>query len=151
MSIGNNLYNARKKCGMTQEEVAKKLNISRQTLSKWESGDSTPDIGVFKELAVIYSTTMDKLAEYDPTVAEIEKAIENTCEKVHEKVDWNKVWGKKYPVLLSYSDKVDCEKYASVLRELLTDLQKTYGYNDRDTFLVLKDILAQLWFGEKGK
>ena len=54
MSIGNNLYNARKKCGMTQEEVAKKLNISRQTLSKWESGDSTPDIGVFKELAVYY-------------------------------------------------------------------------------------------------
>ena len=151
MSIGNNLYNARKKCGMTQEEVAKKLNISRQTLSKWESGGSIPDIGVFKELARIYSTTMDRLAEYDPAVAEIEKAIENTGEEVHEKVDWNKVWGKKYPVLLSYRDKVDCGKYASVLCELLTDLQKTYGYNDRDTYLVLKDILAQLWFGRKGK
>ena len=62
-----------------------------------------------------------------------------------------KYGAKKYPVLLSYSDKVDCEKYASVLRELLTDLQKTYGYNDRDTFLVLKDILAQIWFGGKGK
>ena len=124
MSIGNNLYNARKKCGMTQEEVAKKLNISRQTLSKWESGGSIPDIGVFKELARIYSTTMDRLAEYDPAVAEIEKAIENTGEEVHEKVDWNKVWGKKYPVLLSYRDKVDCGKYASVLCELLTDLQK---------------------------
>ncbi len=151
MSIGNNLYNSRKKCGMTQEEVAKKLNISRQTLSKWESGDSIPNIGVFKELARIYSTTMDRLAEYDPAVAEIEKAIENTGEEVHEKVDWNKVWGKKYPVLLSYRDKVDCGKYASVLCELLTDLQKTYGYNDRDTYLVLKDILSQVWFGRKGK
>lgn len=151
MNIGKNLYNARKKCGMTQEEVAKKLNVSRQTLSKWESGESMPDISVFRELAKIYSSTMDELADYDRTTTEIERAIESISEETQEKVDWNKVWGKKYPVLLVYRDKVDSEKYASVLRGLLTDLQKTYGYNDRDTFLVLKDILARIWFCRKEK
>ena len=36
MSLGNNFYNARKKSGLSQEEVAGKLGISRQTVSKWE-------------------------------------------------------------------------------------------------------------------
>lgn len=36
MSLGNNLYKARKKSGMSQEEVAGKLGVSRQTISKWE-------------------------------------------------------------------------------------------------------------------
>lgn len=151
MSINENLYKARKKCGFAQKDVAYKLNVSRQTLSKWESGAAVPDIGSFKRLAAIYSTTMDKLAEYDADVAEIERAIENTSDEVQEKVDWNKMWGKRYPVLLTYKSRVDCEKYSEVLCGLLEDIKQTYGYSDRDTFLVLKDILAQLWFGRKRK
>ena len=37
MSLGNNLFNARKKQGLSQEEVADKLGVSRQTISKWEN------------------------------------------------------------------------------------------------------------------
>lgn len=37
MSLGNSLYNARKKSGLSQEAVAEKLGISRQTVSKWET------------------------------------------------------------------------------------------------------------------
>lgn len=40
MSLGNSLYNARKKSGLSQEAVAEKLGISRQTVSKWETGGS---------------------------------------------------------------------------------------------------------------
>lgn len=40
MSLGNSLFNARKKSGMSQEEVAERLGVSRQTISKWELGDS---------------------------------------------------------------------------------------------------------------
>lgn len=40
MSLGNSLYNARKKSGLSQEAVAEKLGISRQTVSKWETGVS---------------------------------------------------------------------------------------------------------------
>lgn len=36
MSLGSNLYDARKKSGLSQEEVAEKLGVSRQTISKWE-------------------------------------------------------------------------------------------------------------------
>lgn len=37
MNLGNNLFNARKKSGLSQEDVAEKLGVSRQTVSKWET------------------------------------------------------------------------------------------------------------------
>ena len=40
MNLENNLFNARKKKGMSQEEVSEKLGVSRQTISKWELGVS---------------------------------------------------------------------------------------------------------------
>lgn len=40
MSLGNNFYHARKKKGLSQETVAEKLGVSRQTVSKWETGVS---------------------------------------------------------------------------------------------------------------
>lgn len=44
MNLGNSLFNARKKSGLSQEEVAEKLGVSRQTISKWELGETLPDI-----------------------------------------------------------------------------------------------------------
>lgn len=40
MSLGNSLYHARKKSGLSQENVAEKLGVSRQTISKWETEGS---------------------------------------------------------------------------------------------------------------
>lgn len=54
MSLGNSLFQARKKKGMSQEEVAEKLGISRQTVSKWETDETLPDIRQSKQLAVLY-------------------------------------------------------------------------------------------------
>ena len=44
MNLGNNLYQARKKKGLSQEEVAEKLGVTRQTISKWETDETIPDI-----------------------------------------------------------------------------------------------------------
>ncbi|MBQ2935138.1 MAG: helix-turn-helix transcriptional regulator, partial [Lachnospiraceae bacterium] len=44
MEFHNKLYNLRKQKGLSQEELANRLNVSRQTISKWEVGDSTPDM-----------------------------------------------------------------------------------------------------------
>lgn len=43
MSLGSSLYHARKKSGLTQEAVAEKLGVSRQTISKWETNETLPD------------------------------------------------------------------------------------------------------------
>ena len=54
MSLGSSLYYARKKSGLSQENVAEKLGVSRQTISKWEIGETLPDIRQSKGLAVLY-------------------------------------------------------------------------------------------------
>ena len=44
MSLGSNISDARKRSGLSQEEVAAKLGVSRQTISKWELDETIPDI-----------------------------------------------------------------------------------------------------------
>ena len=80
---------------------------------------------------------------------DIEKVIKQTNEKNQEKVDWTKAWSKKYPVLATYKDKVDVEKYAKEIRNLLESLTKEYQYTELDAMLVLKDILYQEWKSQK--
>lgn len=142
MSFGDKLFQARKKAGMSQEVVAQKLGVSRQTISKWETDDSIPDIFQSKKLANIYNLTLDELIEYEADIQQIEQTIEKTDEKMYSKVDWTKVWSKKYPVLATYQSQVDIKKYSSQLRTLLNDLKATYSYSEVDAVLVLKDILA---------
>ena len=65
MSFASGLYGARKKSGLSQEAVAEKLGVSRQTISKWETGETLPDIRQSKGLAMLYHVTLDELVEYD--------------------------------------------------------------------------------------
>lgn len=145
MSLGSNLSQARKKSGLSQEEVAEKLGVSRQTISKWELDETLPDIRQSKKLSTLYHLTLDELIEVDFDVKEIERVIEHTSQAVTDKVDWTKVWAKQYPVLASYPTQVRVDEYASPLRSLLQKLRTDYGYSDQDACLVLKDILSKVW------
>lgn len=145
MSLGNNLFNARKRSGLSQENVAEKLGVSRQTISKWELDETLPDIWQSKHLSNLYHVTVDELIDFDVDVKEIEQIIENTNEKTEQKIDWTSVWGKKYPVLTTYQEKVAVDDYIIKLKELLESLKMRYGYNDLDAMLVLKDILSHTW------
>lgn len=145
MRIGNNLYQARKKTGLSQEIIAEKLGVSRQTISKWETDESTPDIYQAKKLAKIYDLSLDELIEFDVDIKEIEQVIKNTDEKKEANIDWTNAWSKKYPVLASYQQVVDVENYACRIREMLDDLSREYHYNKLDSMLVLKDILYHEW------
>ena len=85
MSLGNNLYNARRKKGLSQETVADTLGISRQTVSKWETDETLPNVFQAKEMARLYELSLDDLMEYDADVQEIEKVIQNTSEETQKK------------------------------------------------------------------
>lgn len=61
----DNLIQLRKTNHMSQEELAEKLNVSRQTLSKWEVGESQPDIDKCRQLAEIFQVTLDDLVNYE--------------------------------------------------------------------------------------
>lgn len=145
MQLGNSLASARKKSGFSQEEVAERLGVSRQTISKWESSETLPDIRQSKQLAVLYHLTLDELIDFDLDQQEIEEAIDRISEEKQQRINWTSVWGKRYPVLTTYTETVAVDSYAAKLRALLDDLKWHYGYSDLDAMLVLKDILSHVW------
>ena len=124
MSLGSSLFNARKKSGLSQEEVAEKLGVSRQTISKWELDETLPDIRQSKILSNLYHLTLDELIDFDIDVKEIEQIIASTSEETEQKIDWTSAWGKKYPVLITYHEKVEIDNYAVRIRELLDSIPR---------------------------
>ena len=65
MNISEKLKNNRKQAGLTQEEIAQTLHVSRQTISNWETGRSIPDIYSLVELSNIYDISLDHLVKED--------------------------------------------------------------------------------------
>jgi transcriptional regulator with XRE-family HTH domain len=61
MEFNNKLYELRKKKGLSQEELANRLNVSRQTISKWEVGDSTPDMEKLAAISELFQVSLDEL------------------------------------------------------------------------------------------
>lgn len=62
----DNLAQMRKVLQLTQEDVAEKLGVTRQSVAKWESGESVPDLDKCKQLADIFEVSLDDLANYEP-------------------------------------------------------------------------------------
>ena len=61
MEFANRLYELRKKAGLSQEELAQVLDVTRQTVSKWELGDSTPDMGKLVAMCAYFGISLDAL------------------------------------------------------------------------------------------
>ena len=62
--ISKNLKRLRKINQYTQEEIAEKINVSRQSVAKWESGESTPDIESCIKLSNLYKVKLDDLVNH---------------------------------------------------------------------------------------
>ena len=81
MEFNHKLYELRKQKGLSQEELANKLNVSRQTVSKWELGDSTPDMEKLIGLSDLFDISLDELVLGKEAKAETQEA--KTMDIVH--------------------------------------------------------------------
>ena len=63
--FNDNLISLRKMNNLSQEELADRIGVSRQTLSKYETGESLPDIDKCRALADVFEVTLDDLVNYD--------------------------------------------------------------------------------------
>ena len=88
MEIGKKLKNARVQSGMTQENVAEKINVSRQTISNWENEKSYPDIISVIELSNLYSISLDDLLKGDEKMIE---HLEESTNVVRSNTNRNKI------------------------------------------------------------
>lgn len=65
MEIGNKIKHFRCKLGLTQEQLAEKLSLSAQSVSKWETAVAMPDITLLPKLAEIFGVSIDELLRPD--------------------------------------------------------------------------------------
>lgn len=70
MEIGIKIKEARVSCGLTQEQAAEKLFVSRQTISNWETGKSLPDIVSVMNMSDLYQVSLDELLKGDQKMKE---------------------------------------------------------------------------------
>ncbi len=70
ISIAERILEERSNSGLTQEELARHLGISKAAVSKWECGQSTPDIALLPKIASLFSITIDQLFGYEPMASE---------------------------------------------------------------------------------
>ena len=87
--FGEKLRNHRKKLGMTQEEVAEKVGVSPQAVSKWESGDCLPDCFNLKVISDVYKISADVLLE-----TESDGNIDAVASKI-EQLATEYIWANK--------------------------------------------------------
>ena len=77
MNLGNKILELRRKKGLSQEELGEKISVTRQTISNWELGETTPNIEQLKLLSNEFSISIDELVDNDMKNVLVEK-VSNT-------------------------------------------------------------------------
>ena len=71
MTLGEKIREARRKCGLSQEQLAERLSVSRSAIAKWETDKGLPDVGNLKILARLLNVSMDHLLDETKTLDEL--------------------------------------------------------------------------------
>lgn len=138
MSLGEKLLNLRKCSGLSQEEVADKLGVSRQTVSKWETDQTVPELIKAKMLSQLYNVSYDYLISGCAVSGDV-----TSIEMIVDEIDWTSAWSKKYPILASYPNIEGIEAYVEKISKMYDEFKEEFNMNDLDAILILKDILYQ--------
>lgn len=84
--LNENIKNFRKNKGLTQEELAVRLNVVRQTVSKWEKGYSVPDAEMLKKIAELFETDVSKLLGSTIETKESSDEIAEQLSRINEQL-----------------------------------------------------------------
>ncbi len=86
MELSKSLKKARENAGLSQAEVAEKLNISRQAISKWENGWTSPDIDNLIILSDLYDVSLDELFKNENNKKKKDENLQESVEPDKKKV-----------------------------------------------------------------
>ena len=137
MELGNKIKTLRLKAGLTQEKLADELNVSFQTVSKWENNVCAPDISMLPKLSVFFGVTIDELFNLTNTqkLSRIENMLDMEHELPHntfvetidflkEQLDVHEDKGKIYGMIAHvYHHRVvsDCDKVATYAKKAMRE------------------------------
>ena len=125
MTIGEKLRAARDSAGLTQEQTAERVGVSRQTISSWENDRSYPDIAGVLTLAKLYGLTLDELLLEDKKMI---RHLEESTDLVRSRRTLSRrvlmaayllIWGFSLVFFWTWTDPGDAMGYALVFQILL--------------------------------
>ena len=159
MLFNEKLKKIRKENELTQEELAEKLNVSRQAITKWESGDGTPDIENLKQISILFNTTIDELIKEEKNLTSAMKEKYSYTQELeiehtkHFDINISKIY--KLNILPNDEEKVKLE----ILSNEEENLEETFKtkfddlYNKLDIDIkskkIVEDIIINLYIPEK--
>ena len=146
IEIANRLVELRKKHGLSQEELANKLGISRQAVSKWERAESSPDTDNLICLAKLYGVSLDELLDCDKDIDEI--AEEKRKDEKEKRKEGTVYRDKNTTVKIENGEMVDT--YSTLGKDIHFSEITFPSYDGRDTYLEMQNVITEnlykLWF-----
>lgn len=142
MKTSVKIAKARSKINLTQDQLAELLDVSRQTISKWELDISLPDTSKLVKLSKVLNVSIDYLLNEEENNTKIKASI--TQSDSGYEIDWTQVC----PILTQYEKEVNCEHYSKIFNTMLDEVEKTYKYSSEDSIVVLKDLLYKAYLSK---
>ena len=161
MTLGDKIREARRKCGLSQEQLADKMSVSRSAIAKWETDKGFPDVGNLKLLARLLNTSLDRLLddaeEVDESVIR-EKynliAYGPGCKKVKkDRVVRERFPNAKIYTLLAQQELTELKRFSdnvtdchTTVDELIKDVNKSFyliEIDGRQLFVTLTDSFIE--------
>ena len=142
-TFGQRLQRLRKNANLTQEDVATKLNITAQAVSKWENDVSAPDISVLVELSEILGVSLDELMGKEPTTTLVPQEQRKDVDKMFLRVN----------ILSKDGDKVKVNLPLALVHVFLDSGVELPQINGKDVLknIDFKQIFALIEQGVVGK
>ena len=139
ITIGDNIKKLRRGRELTQEQLAEVLNVSITAVSKWERGETMPDITLLFPLAHFFGVSLDELMGYDRE--RIEQDIQSALEEYHRLWDDEK-YGEAHQFILETHRKYPNDY--RVMNVYMWDVGGNYADNDPAVLLEHKDELCRI-------
>ena len=161
MTLGGKIREARKRCGLSQEQLADKMSVSRSAIAKWETDKGLPDVGNLKLLARLLSTSLDRLLD------DAEEADESVIREKYnliaygpgcKKVKKDRVVRERFPnakiyTLLARQELTELKRFSdnvtdchTTVDELIKDVNKSFyliEIDGRQLFVTLTDSFIE--------
>lgn len=102
MELGNKIIKLRKKEKLSQESLADKLNVTRQTISNWELNITKPDINQIKKISKIFNISIDELLENELKSNDKKKAVSNENNSTKRNINIRKICITIYFIILLF-------------------------------------------------
>lgn len=161
MTLGEKIRESRRKCGLSQEQLADKMSVSRSAIAKWETDKGLPDVGNLKLLARLLSTSLDRLLD------DAEEADESVIREKYnliaygpgcKKVKKDRVVRERFPnakiyTLLARQELTELKRFSdnvtdchTTVDELIKDVNKSFyliEIDGRQLFVTLTDSFIE--------